>query len=167
MVVLRSFVTISRSVSSKKSSPTRIRYVPPAQHDQRKTSTSNVQQQQDRRRLSSNDSYSGRKHSNNELQPGRKLSSNDSPNRSPNNSGRARKVSSVSKKLNDAIDLDDTSRKPRYIAKVSITKPVANSGGSPASNKKTINKNRWKRGMTIIKERKANLANDSEMKDIA
>uniref|UniRef100_A0A7M6DRN9 Uncharacterized protein n=1 Tax=Clytia hemisphaerica TaxID=252671 RepID=A0A7M6DRN9_9CNID len=167
-------------VKSKKSSPTRIRYVPPAhQHASRKTSSTSVQHQE-RRRLSSNDSYSGRKHSNNELHPGRKISNSElnagrkhsgskspsrSPNISPNRSNKSRKVSSVSKKLSDAIDLDDTSRKSRYVAKVSITNSEVNPERSPVNNK--MAKNHWKRGMTIIKERKANVENDKEMKDIA
>ena len=65
--------------------------------------------------------------------------------RKTSNSGVEKTSSSYSRKINDVIDLDDTSRTTKYVAKASITVDKPSSG-----------KDRWKRGMTLIKEKKQN-----------
>ena len=58
--------------------------------------------------------------------------------------------SSYTRKLNDAIDLDDTCRGNKYIA----TTASSSIAIDKTSNNSNVNRQRWKRGLTLIKETK-------------
>uniref|UniRef100_A0A7M6DRY4 Uncharacterized protein n=1 Tax=Clytia hemisphaerica TaxID=252671 RepID=A0A7M6DRY4_9CNID len=80
----------------------------------------------------------------------RKVSTTSSRGTSPPPKNQRRKISSsYTRKLSDAIDLDDTSRGNRYIATTKASTTV-----DKTSKDSNVNRQRWKRGMDLINEKK-------------